>query len=201
MTRNFIANAMLPVAALALLGACTAVPGGTDVTRFHSDAPQSRGTVYLEPVVADWADTLQFRQYAGAVAAELSAAGFTPVRDRDGADLIGAIDYAQNTREAIGGRSPVSIGVGGGTFGRRSGISLGTSLGLGGKPKDVKVSMLELRLSRASDGQPIWEGRAVTEAKEGSEAASLSAAIPALAADLLRDFPGPSGETVTYKAN
>jgi|TARA_R100000501_G_scaffold1851_1_gene4891 hypothetical protein len=193
-----LARAFLPLAALGLVAGCTTVDSGTDVTRFHLNQQLQRGTVFVEPIVPDRKGSLEFQQYAGAVSQELATVGFNPVADRAGADIIAAIDYAQNTREAIEGRSPVSVGVGGGTFGRSTGIGLGTSFGLGGKPKDVRVSMLEVRLIRASDEAPLWEGRAVTEAREDSEEAVLSAAIPGLARDLLRDFPGESGKTVTY---
>ena len=188
---------ILALGTAASLSACASGPSGTDVTRFHLSQPVQRGSVYLEPVDGTRAGTLQFRQVAGAVAAELGEIGFRTVSTREAASLIGMIDYDQNTREAIASRSPVSVGVGGGTFGRNVGVSLGTAFGLGGRPKDVKVTMLELRLARP-DGQAVWEGRAITEAKEGTEAASPVAAIPQLADALLRDFPGESGATVTY---
>ncbi|MGB3722201.1 MAG: DUF4136 domain-containing protein [Pacificimonas sp.] len=193
-------TALLPLAALAALSACATGPGGTDVTRFHVNAPMSQGTVFLEPVREDRVGTLEFNQYRDAIAAELAAAGFTPVRTKTGADLVGRIDYGQTTREGLPGRSPVSVGVGGGTAGRNVGIGLGTVFGLGKKKNnDVAVSTLELRMVRTADNSPVWEGRAVTEAREETEEAALSAAIPALARDLLRDFPGESGETVRYE--
>ncbi len=191
---------LLPLAALAALSACATGPSGTDVTRFHTSAPVSQGTVFLEPVVAERAGTLEFAQYRDAIAAELASAGFTPVRDRTGAALIGRIDYGQTMREGLPGRSPFSIGVGAGTGGRNVGVGLGTSIGLGKKKSnDIAVSTLELRLTRAADNAPVWEGRAVTEAGDDAPEAALSAAIPALARDLLRDFPGESGKTVTYR--
>ena len=56
-----------------------------------------------------------------------------------------------------------------------------------------------MRLVRTSDETSVWEGRATAEAPDGSERAALGTLMPSLAADLLRDFPGPSGETVTYR--
>lgn len=193
-------SVLLPLAALSALAACSTTNSGVDVTRFHLEQPVARGSVFLEPANPDRAGSLEFRTYADAVAAELRDIGFTVASTRDAAELIGTMDYMQATRQAIAERSPVSVGIGGGTFGSGLGVGLGTMFGLGGgKSGDIVTNMLELRLKRESDETTIWEGRATSEAREGDAQASLSADIRVLADRLLRDYPGQSGETVTYE--
>ncbi|MGB7404258.1 MAG: DUF4136 domain-containing protein, partial [Pacificimonas sp.] len=179
-----IRNLVAPLAAVAFLAGCAATNPGTDVTRFHLSQPIERGTIFLEPVIPDRAGTLEFRQYADVIGDELRSVGFTPVATRDGAQLVAAIDYAENTREALAQRSPVTVGVGGGTGGRNGGIGLGTTFGVGsGRSNDVRISMLEMRIFRTSDEENVWEGRAVTEARVGNDNAGLAAALPGLASD------------------
>ncbi|MBZ6377980.1 MULTISPECIES: DUF4136 domain-containing protein [Pacificimonas] len=189
----------LPLILCAALAACSTYDPGIDVTRFHLEQPVARGAVFLEPAMPDQAGTLEFRTYADIVAAELRETGFTIVDDRDDAELLGVVDVAQASREALAQRSPVSIGVGGGTGGGNVGVGVGTTFGLGGgKSGEIVETLLALRLTRMSDESVIWEGRATTEAESGADRASAVAALPALADALLRDYPGMSGETVTY---
>lgn len=187
------------LALLSALGACASVDQGVDVTRFHLDQPAARGTVYLEPAAPDMDGTLEFRTYADIVAAELRETGFTISDDREAAELVAVMEVAQDTREGLQERSPVSIGVGGGSWGSNVGVGLGTTFGLGGGGSgDIVTNLLALRLIRLSDETVIWEGRATNEVKAEAEGATLAAALPELADKLLRDYPGPSGETVTY---
>jgi hypothetical protein len=194
---------LLKVASLVALGALAACAQNrvvADVTRFHVQQPVTRGSVFLEPANMANAGTLEFQNYSAAVAAELREAGFNVVDTRQGADIIGEIDYSERTRPGGPERSPVTIGVGGGTFGGHVGAGVGATFGVGEKRgNDININMLGLQLKRAGDGAVIWEGRASAEAPSGSQYGPLSAAIPALADVLMRDFPGPSGQTVTYK--
>ncbi len=182
-----------------LLASCATSDGGIQVTRFHLNQPVARGAVYIEPARASDGGSLEYRTYAGAVAGELRAAGFTPVDSLGGAEIVGSLDYTRTTRAGItGGRSPLTIGIGGATFGRHLGVGLGTSFGIG-KPKstDTAIDTLALQLKRRSDASVIWEGRAVMEARVDSAAADSS--VPRLARALLSGYPGPSGKTVTVK--
>ena len=191
----------LLLSAAALASCASSGSGGIDVTRFHLDQPVARGAVYVEPARAADGGGLEYRAYADAVAAELRAAGFTPVPSLAQAELVGSLDYSRTTRAGIvGGRSPITIGIGGGSFGRHTGIGLGTSFGIG-KPRstDTAIDTLALQLKRRSDSSVVWEGRAVMEARVGSEAAD-SASAPRLAHALLAGYPGPSGKTIHVKA-
>ena len=191
----------LALTALALLAACTTNRFEADVTRFHMAQPGLRGSVYLEPLDKAAAGTLEFQNYASAVGAELTEHGFSVASAREGAEYVGVLAYGQTTREGVGGGSPITIGIGGGTFGKNVGVGLGTSFGIGEKKtKETAINMLALKIERASDKSVLWEGRAVAEAGSTTRYGPLAAAVPALADALLRDFPGTSGQTVTYKS-
>ncbi|MBW7945088.1 MAG: DUF4136 domain-containing protein [Sphingomonadaceae bacterium] len=191
----------LALTALALLAACTTNRFEADVTRFHMTPPGLRGSIYLEPIDKAAAGTLEFQNHASVVGTELAEHGFAPAEAREGAEYIGVLAYGQTVREGVGGGSPVTIGIGGGTFGKNVGVGLGTSFGVGEKKsRATAINMLALKIERASDKSVVWEGRAVAEAGSTSRYGPLSAAMPALADALLRDFPGTSGQTVTYKS-
>ena len=191
----------LVLTAFALLAACTTNRFEADVTRFHMTQPGLRGSIYLEPLDKAAAGTLEFQNYASAVNTELAEHGFSLASSREGAEYIGVLAYGQTTREGVGGGSPITIGIGGGTFGKNVGVGLGTSFGIGEKKtKETAINMLALKIERTSDKSVLWEGRAVAEAGSTTRYGPLAAAVPALADALLRDFPGTSGQTVTYKS-
>jgi hypothetical protein len=170
-----------------------------NVTRFHSNPPAIGMTVWIEPPVAA-APTLEQANNLAALREALGNAGFVVVETRQAAALVASPVFVQRTREAPPKRSPISIGIGGGSFGRSGGVSIGTSFGVGGKKAgEVAVNSLQLQLRDAATGKPLWEGRAETEADSDSTQAPLSAAIPALARALLHDYPGAPGTTVRYK--
>lgn len=199
MTARHSAIALI-LSAAALASCASTGSSGIDVTRFHLNQPAARGTIYVEPARASDGGSLEYRTYADAVAAELRAAGFSPVPALAQAEIVGTLDYTRTTREGIvGGRSPITIGIGGNTFGRNTGIGLGTSFGLGKKrSSSTAIDTLALQLKRRSDSSVVWEGRAVQEARVGSAAADDNT-VPRLARALLAGYPGPSGRTVTVK--
>ena len=184
-----------------VLASCASTgSSGIDVTRFHLDQPAARGTVFVQPATVAGGGSLEYRTYAEAVAAELRAIGFSPVQSLSQAELVGTLDYTRTTREGIvGGRSPITIGIGGSTFGRHTGVGLGTSFGLGKKrSSSTAIDTLALQIKRRSDSSVVWEGRAVQEARVGSTAADDNT-VPRLARALLAGYPGPSGRTVHVK--
>lgn len=188
------------LAAFALLAACADTRFAADVTRFHMAPPSARGSVFIVPADKAVAGSLEFANYAGAVGRALSKTGFSIVPGASGAELLGTIHYEHIAREAALKQAPFTVGIGGGSFGRNVGIGVGTSFGVGKKQgDDINVNSLSLQLKRTSDSTVVWEGRAVAEARSGRPYSELTSAIPALADALLRDFPGQSGKTVTYK--
>lgn len=195
MTRTFALGAA--VASAALLASCAST-STADVTRFHLGQPIARSTVFVDAVNPGVAQSLEFRTYATSVADKLRQTGFTPVPALAQAELVGVVDVQQGTRESLSRGSGLSIGIGGGTFGRNIGIGGSVAIPVGKrKSNDITVTTLSVQLKRRSDSSVVWEGRAVGEGR-GASAAS-GTVVPALADALFRGFPGPSGQTVRVK--
>lgn len=185
---------IVPLFAAVALGACTATIPPVEVTRFHLNQPIPGGSVSIAPLPGVDADSLEFRTYATAVSRELARLGYVEGPKSDYAAEIG---FFRDTRERAARRSPVTIGIGGGSFGRGGGIGLGGSFGLGGGGSKADIiSHLEVRLKRKGDSRPVWEGRAQTIAPQNAPAAQPGLAADKLARALFADFPGESGRTI-----
>lgn len=186
------------LAPLALGGCATAIPP-VEVTRFHIGDQTARGTISVEPLTLSDDTSIEFRTYAAAVARELQRIGFAE-QAGTGSQYIASVNYVRSVRDTLGaGRSPVSVGVGGSTGSYGSGVGLGIGIDLSGPPKATVVTQLNVQIKRRADATVIWEGRAVTEAKEGNPAAQPGMAASKLADSLFRDFPGVSGRTIRVK--
>ncbi|MGB3930491.1 MAG: hypothetical protein WBL20_16205, partial [Sphingobium sp.] len=72
-------------------------------------------------------------------------------------------------------------------------------INLSGKPKDIVTTELQVQLRRRADSATVWEGRATTEAKQGTSAAQPAMAAQKLAAALIQGYPGESGRTMIVK--
>lgn len=196
--RALIGAAGLP---LLLLGGCmTAIPS-VDVTRFHDETVARSGTIQVSAADPRDADSLEFRTTANAVSAALGRVGFSVIdAGQAGSEFRALVTL---TRETIQPgpvrRSPVSVGVGGSTGSYGSGLGVGIGIDLSGKPKPVVATQLRVQIRRTRDNVAIWEGRAETQAREGSPAAQPGIAAGKLADALFRDFPGKSGVTITVK--
>ena len=181
----------------ALLMGCAASIPPVSVTRFH--VPQAIPAGGVEIVRADGGDSqsLEFRSYAGSVARQLALLGYSEGITGQ-SPFVAEVDFARGTRTELVRRSPVSIGLGTGSFGRRGGFGLGTSFGVGGnKPRDIVITSLSVRLKARSDGKPVWEGRAETQARSNAPSARPGLAADKLAVALFKGFPGVSGETIS----
>lgn len=203
MTRRTLTRLLAPAAVLLVLAGCTTGPTGTNVTRFHMGTPIAKGSIFVEPRDPSKANDLEFRTYAGIVSNELAAIGFTPVSTLTAAEYVGILSYGQ-TFQAVSSSPPVSVGfgVGGASFGGGGGgvgVSSGVNVPVGGGTNVMAVSQLGLQIKRRSEQTVIWEGTAISQARSGTPEASLGSAVPGLARNLLRDFPGPAGKTVNYK--
>lgn len=187
-------HAFLPVVASLLLPACAATIPPVQVTRFHVNDAIAPGAIATGPMAGQDGSTIEFRTYALAVSRELGRLGFAEGADANYAAEIG---YARDARERLAKRSPITIGIGGGSFGRNVGVGLGTSFGIGGdKSNQIITSRLEVRIKRRSDNIVVWEGRAQTEATSNAPAAQPGLAADKLSRALFADFPGESGKTV-----
>ena len=95
-----------------------------------------------------------------------------------------------------GGRSPVSVGVGGSTGSYGSGVGLGIGINLGGGPKEELSTRLQVMIRDGTTGQSLWEGRAQLEVGSKAVLADPSQNASVLADALFTEFPGNNGETI-----
>jgi hypothetical protein len=182
--------------AAAALSACTAPTGPVEVTRFHDQSALDRlgqASVDVTPAPGQ-PDTLALAPYQSAVAAELAELGYRPGTGRT--DLVAEVAVERFRIGPQGGRSPVSVGVGGstGTFG--TGVGLGVGINLGGGGGERIGTDLRVVLRDRGSGQSVWEGRASFAVAPNSPLADPAANARAVASALFREFPGNNGETV-----
>lgn len=173
------------------LGACaTAVPP-VEVTRFHVGDPARSGSVAVEEMPGNPDVGLELRSYTAAVDQELQRVGFTSAAVGARSDFVALVGFRRTFREPNdygNAGKPVSVGVGGAVgSGGYSGLGLGIGINLSGKPKGQVITELQVQLRRRSDSTTIWEGRAQTQAREGTPAA------------LIGGYPGESGRTITVR--
>jgi hypothetical protein len=201
MAMTVMRRAMLLLAPAGLLAGCATAIAPVDVTRFHGNEVARQGRVAIVPANAADAQSLEFRTTANAVGAALSRTGFNVLDGgASGGDYEAVVEISRETFEPAGqGRSPVSVGVGGSTGSFGSGVGVGIGINLSGKPKPIVATRLRVQLRRASDKVGFWEGRAETQAKQGSPAAQPGLAAGKLADALFQGFPGQSGVTITVK--
>jgi hypothetical protein len=200
---NLFSKARLTLPAVLLLSACATSVAPVEVTRFHAPDPVPQtGGFLIEPMVATASTGMEFLTYAAAVSQELQRVGFT---DESGKQTFAASQYVvkmdvqRNVQSPYANRSPVSVGVGGSTGSYGSGLGLGIGIDLSGKPKDIVTTSLAVQIRKRADNSAIWEGRATTQAKDGSPAAQPGLAAAKLASALFSGYPGKSGETITVK--
>ena len=182
--------------AFSALSACSATIPPVEVTRFNTGQPMVAGGVSILPKVGSDSQSLEFRTYASAVARQMAGLGFTETSGAN-APYIAEIEHSRGTRTDAAKRSPFTIGIGGGSFGRGGGIGVGTSIGLGGEgTRETIITRLSVRIKSRTDGKAMWEGRAQTSASARAPAAQPGLAAEKLAAALFKGFPGKTGETV-----
>ena len=197
---RILASALTPALLLALAACTTARPGGTEVTRFHLGAPIARSTIALVPADAAQSFSLEYRSYADAVARELAAQNFVPVGNDPTSAYVGTIDIRQTARPAPR-RGGLTIGIGGGSFGRSGGIGGGVSVPIGqSRPGDLVTTSLGLQIKRRADGSIVGEGTAIGEGDSRSGGGDLTRRVPELARALLSGFPGTPGQTEIVRA-
>lgn len=193
---------LLPAAlALSLAGCATAVPP-VEVTRFHVGDPARSGTIAVEEMPDNPDAGLEFRTYAAAVEQELQRVGFAPASAGARSDYVALVGLRRSFRPTGYGNDgrPVSVGVGGGVgSGGFSGMGVGIGINLSGRPKDVVTTELQVQIRRRADSATLWEGRAVSQAREGTPAAQPGIAAQKLASALIGGYPGESGRTITVK--
>lgn len=196
-TRTVLA---LALSAAALAGCSTTMGGAApvDVTRYHLSQPIPVGTLAVQPV-SGGATGPEAQLYLDAVAATMGAMGFAPAPDSGKADYLATVDFRRTDRGQVRTRPPVTIGIGGGSFGGNVGVGGGGSVGIGSKTKTVYASELAVQLRRRGDNTVIWEGKAMTEALGASDGTQPTDTATRLSNALFKGFPGQSGITITVK--
>lgn len=203
--RRYVLLALVPPL-LATTG-CAAMGSGAgpvDVTRFHlagTDGQIARGTIAIGTLTDSPLDSqsLEFRSYAEAVTEQLRQIGYAPVADASSASFVARVNYRRGTAMAAQKRSPVSVGVGGSTGSYGSGVGVGVGIALGGKKGGEVLTELSVAIERRADASVVWEGRADTAARAGSDAATVGSVANKLAVALFKGFPGESGRTITVR--
>ncbi|HVQ07735.1 MAG TPA: DUF4136 domain-containing protein [Allosphingosinicella sp.] len=204
---NKVASHLGAFCGLALLAGCAMDMGGASsdasVTRFHLGQQIARGPIAIEPADPADAGSLEFEQVANAVGRELARLGWT-VEPRNGrSEQVAVVAIAQGARPGgRGGGLSIGLGVGGASYGRRSGVGVGVGGTIpvtGNRPNMLVGTELSVRIQRRSDATVAWEGRAQIEARGGSPLASRAGAADKLAWALFRDFPGESGRTIRVR--
>lgn len=208
--------AAMTAAALAL-GAC-ATPFRADVARFQTQLPAPQGQSFtIEAGNPALAGGIEFGQYAGLVAGELTRYGYRPAAPGERPEMIVRMSYdIDKGRERV--RSTPGFGDPwyGGYYGRGSYRPMVVT-GRGGRRyvygwrdpflwggfgpgfgyNDVEsytvyTTGLDLQISRASDGYRLFEGRAEAQSRDNN----LQTIIPNLIEAMFTNFPGNSGEKV-----
>jgi hypothetical protein len=188
------------VGTLAVLAGCAAQLPETRVTRFHLGQPIAPAQISVEPRDPTLAKELEFQSYARIVQGELTKKGFAPAIDLAKSELVAVVNVNRSWLPIGAPRAPLTIGIGGASFGGGVGLGGGVSFPVGKPRQSLEVAtLLTIQIKRRSEGTVIWEGRAQTEARDGTPYAAPEAAIARLADAMFRDFPGPSGQTITVK--
>lgn len=196
--------ALATIGAAVALSGCATGPrtGPIDVTRYHLGNPVAADSVAVEPLTGFAGISPEDQIYAAAIRAELNRMGFTS--PAGASTYVAAFSYSRTSRGFVRRQSPVSIGIGGGSYsgGRRGGVGIGGGVSVpvgGGRSDEVIATELRVQLKRHSDNSIVWEGRAVTETVGNGPTTQPAATADRLAKALFKGFPGESGITITVK--
>ena len=208
--RQFAAAIAFGAASVALSGCAESIT--TTVSRYQSmPAPQGQ-TFFVEPG-GGMANNggLEFQRYAGLVAQQLQARGYTPASSPQSANMVvqfgygidrGQVRYTEDpfyyNRFGYGG----FYGAGLGLYRPRFGWGWGGGYTWGwddpfwyGSGIDSYVeyhSQIDLHIRQAGTNAPLFDGRA--QARSGTN--RLDVVVPSLVDAMFTGFPGRSGETV-----
>jgi hypothetical protein len=207
---KFAAAALLGVAALGLSACANSLT--TEVSRYQAmPAPQGQTFIVVpgEGMAANGG--LEFQRYAGIVAQQLQARGYSPASTPGSASMTVQLGYGVD-RGQVHVRSdpfyndPFLYGYGGrGFFYPRYGFRspfyygwddpfwYGGGYGRGGIDSWVEYhSQLDLHIRAAGTNQPLFDGRVQAR----SQTNRLDVVVPSLVEAIFTGFPGRSGEVV-----
>ena len=191
----------LPLAALLAVAGCSNNIYA-DVTRFHTNAPISRGTLAIVPPDPAMADSLEFRTHAESVAVQMRRLGFSTGLPASQVEFLATLDITQV--DAMGNVTRPGVSVGGGVgipLGSNAGIGANVAVPVGSSRRNpaLRTTTVAVNIQRRADRVQIWEGRATKEVGAGDDLAAATNAVPALAEALFREFPGTPGQTVRVR--
>lgn len=173
-----------------------------EATRFHYDAMTARGTIAVEPLPGGGPASLEYKEYAAAVQAELLRLGYTTPVPGALPDNRATVSFTRTTRPLPPRRSPVTVGIGGGGYSGGysggGGVGGGVSFPIGGKgARTGVVTELSVRIRHGADA--VWEGNAQSLTALDAPGADTTAVATRLANALFTGFPGESGRTIEVK--
>nr|WP_240504627.1 DUF4136 domain-containing protein [Tsuneonella mangrovi] len=208
MPTHWVRSAKLIVASLAFaaLAAC-ATPFNAQVSRFQTDLPAPEGQTFA--IVTNNPNLqggLEFSIYAKDVAAHLEKLGYARAASPQAASLLVNFDYGVDNGRQYVERDPLAPNP---YFDPWYGYSrYYYSPRYWGSPwaygfydpffdndlnsYTVYTSKIDLKINRASDGQPLFEGRA----QALSTSNHLQYLVPNLVEAMFTGFPGDNGKTV-----
>ncbi len=202
MTKIF--SRVLLVLGVVALSAC-ASNFRSNVTTFHEITAPGGERVLLTPMNPEKQDSIEFRQYADAIAVQLQGYGYKETGESE-PELIAGFDVTiDDGREKLINRPGINpypywtTGYWGygrfwrsPFFGPYGGFGYGFGNGFNNEVVARTVYLATLRVElRKPDGTLVYEGRAETETRRKD----LPKVMPYLAKALFEQFPGNSGET------
>ena len=109
---------MIAAGLAAALSGCATGPTRFPVqaTRYHFDAMTDRGTIAVEPLTGSGTASIEYKTYAAAVQSQLLRQGFTNPAPGATAEYIATVGFTRAPQSLPRRRSPISIGLGGGTI-------------------------------------------------------------------------------------
>jgi Domain of unknown function (DUF4136) len=207
--RHFAASIALGAAAVALSACAESI--NTTVSRYQA-MPAPQGQTFFVVPGGGMANNggLEFQRYAGLVAQQLQARGYTAATDPKSASMIVQFGYGIDHGQTRVIEDPFSYGrFGYGGFGPWAGFyrpRFGWGWGGGyywgwddpfwyGSGIDSYVeyhSQVDLHIRAAGTNAPLFDGRAQAR----SETSRLDVVVPSLVDAMFTGFPGRSGEVV-----
>lgn len=203
--RKLAAAAMLGVAALGLSACAQSI--NTTVSRYQAmPAPQGQTFIVVPGDGLAANGGLEFQRYAGLVAQQLQARGYTPATSAEGASMVVQFGYGIDRGQVRYVDNSFAYGRG---FGDpywspfyRPRFGWGASYGWGwndpfwyGGGIDSYVeyhSQIDLHIRAAGANQPLFDGRA--QARSTTD--RIDVVVPSLIDAMFTGFPGQSGEVV-----
>jgi hypothetical protein len=204
--RKLAAALALGAAALGLSACAETI--NTTVSRYQA-MPAPQGQTFFVVPAGGMANNggLEFQRYAGLVAQQLQARGYTPATSAQNANMIVQLGYGVDRGQVRYVEDPLyrsRFGYGGWPYMYRPRFGWGWGSGYYwgwddpfwyGSGIDSYVeyhSQMELHIRQAVTNAPLFDGRAQAR----SDTNRLDVVIPSLVDAMFTGFPGRSGETV-----